>query len=155
MFESENVTCSVVSDSATPCMNYRRPGSSVHGILQARILEWVAIPFSTGSSPPRVQTRVCCIADRFFTVMDWQPYPVSSLVQTVRNFIQYLRWPHWIGSPPSMAEGKEAFSDAPSFAVYYVLWCLIKWISMLLSINSFNSLKMTQVLKYFWKATID
>ena len=34
------------------------PGSSVHGILQARILEWVAISFSRGSSPPREQTRV-------------------------------------------------------------------------------------------------
>ena len=34
-------------------MNYSPPGSSVHGILQARILEWVAIPFSRGSSQPR------------------------------------------------------------------------------------------------------
>ena len=34
-------------------MDCRPPGSSVHGILQARILEWVAIPFSRGSSPPR------------------------------------------------------------------------------------------------------
>ena len=44
------------------------PGSSVHGILQARILEWVAISFSRGSSPPRDQTRVSCIAGRFFTI---------------------------------------------------------------------------------------
>ena len=44
------------------------PGSSVHGIFQARILEWVAIPFSRGSSRPRYQTRVSCIVDRFFTV---------------------------------------------------------------------------------------
>ena len=44
------------------------PGSSVHGILQARILEWVAIPFSRGSSWPRDQTQVSCIAGRFFTV---------------------------------------------------------------------------------------
>ena len=36
-------------------------GSSVHGILQARILEWVAIPFSRGSSQPRYQTQVSCI----------------------------------------------------------------------------------------------
>ena len=47
------------------------PGSSVHGILQARILEWVAITFSTGSSRPRDRTRsschISCIADRFFT----------------------------------------------------------------------------------------
>ena len=42
-------------------------GSSVHGILQERILEWVAIPFSRGSSQPRDQTQVSCIAGRFFT----------------------------------------------------------------------------------------
>ena len=39
----------------------------VHGILQARILEWVAFPFSRGSSQPRDQTRVSSIAGRFFT----------------------------------------------------------------------------------------
>ena len=37
-------------------------GSSVHGILQARLLEWVTMPSSRGSSQPRVQTRVSCIA---------------------------------------------------------------------------------------------
>ena len=42
-------------------------GSSVHGILQARILEWVASPFSRGSSQPRSRTGVSCIAGRFFT----------------------------------------------------------------------------------------
>ena len=40
---------------------------TVHGILQARILEWVAIPFSGGSSQPRNQTQVSHIADGFFT----------------------------------------------------------------------------------------
>ena len=39
----------------------------VHGILQARILEWVAFPFSRGSSQPRDQTQVSCSAGRFFT----------------------------------------------------------------------------------------
>ena len=48
-------------------MDCSPPGSSVHGILQARILEWVAISFSRGSSLPRDQTRVSCIAGRFFT----------------------------------------------------------------------------------------
>ena len=43
------------------------PGSSVHEIFQARILEWVAISFSRGSSQPRDQTWVSCIAGRFFT----------------------------------------------------------------------------------------
>ena len=42
------------------------PGSCVHLILQARILEWVAIPFSRGSSRPRDQTQVSCMAGRFF-----------------------------------------------------------------------------------------
>ena len=41
-------------------------GSSVHGILQARILEWVAIYFSRGSFQPRDQTQVSRIAGRFF-----------------------------------------------------------------------------------------
>ena len=49
-------------------MDYSPGGSSVHGILQARILEWVAIPFSRGSSRPRDRTRVSCIAGRFFTI---------------------------------------------------------------------------------------
>ena len=44
------------------------PGSSVHGILQARILEWVAIPFSRGSSLPRDRMWVFCIAGSFFTI---------------------------------------------------------------------------------------
>ena len=43
------------------------PGSSVHGILQARILEWVAISFSRGSSRPRDQTQVSYIAGGLFT----------------------------------------------------------------------------------------
>ena len=49
-------------------MDCRPPGSSVHGILQARILEWVAIPFSRGSFQPRDQTWVSCTAGRFFTI---------------------------------------------------------------------------------------
>ena len=40
---------------------------TVHGILQARILEWVAFPFSGGSSQPRDQTQIACIAGGFFT----------------------------------------------------------------------------------------
>ena len=49
-------------------MDCSLPASSVHGILQARILEWVAMTFSRGSSQPRNQTRVSCIAGRFFPI---------------------------------------------------------------------------------------
>ena len=48
-------------------MNCSIPGSSFHGIFQARILEWFAISFSKGSSHPRDWTRVSCLAGRFFT----------------------------------------------------------------------------------------
>ena len=44
------------------------PGSSVFGILQERILEWITIPFSRGSSLPRDRTQVSHIADIFFTI---------------------------------------------------------------------------------------
>ena len=40
---------------------------TVHGSLQARILEWVAFPFSRGSLQPRDRTQVSCIAGRFFS----------------------------------------------------------------------------------------
>ena len=56
----------VVSDSCDP-MDCNPPGSSVHDISQARILEWVAISFSRGSSQPRDLTCISCIAGRFFT----------------------------------------------------------------------------------------
>ena len=44
------------------------PGSSVHGIFQAIVLEWIAISFSRGSSQPRDGTRISHIVDRHFTV---------------------------------------------------------------------------------------
>ena len=49
-------------------MNCSPPGSSVHGILQARILEWVAMPSSRGFSRHRDQTQVSHIAGKFFTI---------------------------------------------------------------------------------------
>ena len=60
----------VASSRPTLCdpMNCSLPNSSVYGILQARALEWVAIPFSGGSSQPRDQTGVSCITGGFFTI---------------------------------------------------------------------------------------
>ena len=51
-----------------PTMDYSPPGSSVHGISQARILRWVAISSSRGSSQPRDPNRVSWTSGRFFTV---------------------------------------------------------------------------------------
>ena len=62
--------CAVLSCSVMSLCNPRDcslPGSSVHGNSPARILEWVAVPFSRGSSWSSNQTRVSCIAGGFFT----------------------------------------------------------------------------------------
>ena len=63
----------VSQSSPTLCdpMNY-----TVHGILQTRILEWVAIPFSMGFSQPRNLTLVSCIAGGFFTSWDTREAPI-------------------------------------------------------------------------------
>ena len=47
-------------------MDCSPPGSSVHGVLQARTLEWIAMPSSRGSSQLRYQTCISCIAGKFF-----------------------------------------------------------------------------------------
>ena len=62
--------CLVTQSCLTLCdpMDCSPPGSSVHGILQARILEWFAMPSSRGSSQPRDRTQVSHIADGFFAV---------------------------------------------------------------------------------------
>ena len=56
--------CLVTKSCLTLCdpMDHSLPGSSVHGISQARTLEWVVISFSRGSSQPRDQTHVSCIS---------------------------------------------------------------------------------------------
>ena len=79
---------------------------TVHGILQARILEWVAVPFSRGSSQPRDQTQVSCIAGRFFT--SWATR--KRLPGTVK-MCSYL--PGWEGSPWKGAGQQHTLSPAP------------------------------------------
>ena len=65
-----NVKGLVTQSSLTLCdpVDWSPTGSSVHGILQAGILGWVAIPFSGGSARPRDRTHVSCIAGGFFTI---------------------------------------------------------------------------------------
>ena len=67
-FQGVCVSCSVVSHSLWPPLDCSPPGPSVHGILQIRILEWTAIPFSRGSFWPRDQTLLSCTASRFFII---------------------------------------------------------------------------------------
>ena len=69
-------------------MDYCLPGSSVHGIFQARILERVAIPFSRRSSWPRDQACISCFAGGFFaTESPGKPYP--NYTQTKTGLLQH------------------------------------------------------------------
>ena len=60
-------------------------GSSVYGIFQARVLEWIAISFSRGSSRPRNQTQVSCIAGRCFTIWATREAPGCTPGQLVHH----------------------------------------------------------------------
>ena len=70
MSRARSVWCVSAQLCPTLCdpMNCSPPDSSVHGILQARILEWIATLFSRGSSQPRDRTLVSYTAGRFFTI---------------------------------------------------------------------------------------
>ena len=66
--------CPIINEVAQSCLTLcdpidcSLPGSSAHGIFQARVLEWAAVSFSRRSSQPRDQTQVSCIAGRRFTI---------------------------------------------------------------------------------------
>ena len=67
---------------------------TVHGILQARILEWVAFPFSRGSSQPRDGIQVSCLAAGFFT--SWATRESVSGFKVSLNMVQSSTKDHWI-----------------------------------------------------------
>ena len=86
VLESEGVSLSVMPTLCNS-MDCSSPGSSVHGILQARIQEWVAIPFSREYSWPKDRTWVSCIIGKLFTIwatreapsLQIQPFPSLNL----------------------------------------------------------------------------
>ena len=82
-------------------MDCSPPGSSVH-VLQARVLEWVAIPFSRGSFQSRDRTQISCTADRFFTV--WATG--EALRPRVWSRLKDCGFKKIVGSSPSLGSGK-------------------------------------------------
>ena len=71
----QNLACAMLYLITQSCLTLRNakldcspPGFSIRGILQARVLKWVAIPFSRESSQPRDWIQVSCLAGRFFTI---------------------------------------------------------------------------------------
>ena len=91
--------CEVTQSCLALCdpMDYSLPGSSVHGTFQARVLEWVAISFSRGSSQPRDWTGVSHIARRRFTIWATRE-ALSQYYKTL--FLISVAVP-WITSPES------------------------------------------------------
>ena len=71
-------------------MDCSLPGSTVHAILQARILEWVAIPFTRGFPQPRNWTRVSCTVGRFFTEPSGKP-TLSSMRSKLITYTGFLK----------------------------------------------------------------
>ena len=89
------------------------PDSSIHGIFYARVLEWVAISFSRGSSQPRDWTQVSCTAGRRFTV--WAPResrPASDSAGTQEHPAVF---------PVSLLSLRDCPSSAPEFLVLFLL----------------------------------
>ena len=66
------------------------PGSSVRGIFEARILEWVAIPFSRGSSQPRNQTQISHTAGRLFYCLSYQG-PITCLRDASYDYFETIQ----------------------------------------------------------------
>ena len=128
---SSSISCSVVSDSHD-LMDCSPPGCSVYGILQSRILEWVTIHFSRGSSPPRDRTWVSCAAGKCFTVWvtreaHWNGYVAFSFLNLkewicVIQIKQDVSFPLWRGQwhpPPVPLPGK---SHGQRSLVGHSLW---------------------------------
>ena len=73
------------------------PGSSVHGIVQARILEWITIPVSRGSSQPRDRTQVSCIVGRFFIFWAIAQTLMDNIFSKMKyKYKNFSRWRIWI-----------------------------------------------------------
>ena len=83
--------CEVAQSCPTVCdpTDCSLPGSSIHGIFQARVLEWVAISFSRGSSWPRDRTWVSHTAGRLFTI--WATREAYRFVKLFQNEISLKR----------------------------------------------------------------
>ena len=108
------------------------PGSSVHGIFQAIVLEWIAISFSRGSSQPRARTRVSRIVDRSFTV--W------ATLNKFKTWVGKIPWRRKWQSTPVLWPGK---SHGRRSLVGYSLWGhkesdMTEWLHFTISIRTSN-----------------
>ena len=99
--ESESVSCSVVTDSFDP-RDCSPPVSSVHGILQARVLEWLAISFSRGSPRRRDRTRLSHTAGGFFAFWATREALISNLNLHLHLRLHSCLHPHHLFPYPNL-----------------------------------------------------
>ena len=129
----------VVSDSLRP-HDCSLPGSSVHGIFQARILEWVAISFSRGSFWPRDWTQVFCIVGRRLTVWATRKAPAhysissSTLLSPVpsrKKKESSMRIAEnnysWLAEEPGRLQSTGSLRVAHDWATSLSLFTLLHW----------------------------
>ena len=139
----ERVSYSGVFDSLWP--HGLQAASLLHGILQARMLEWVAIPFSRGSSWPRDQIQVSCIAGRFLTI--WATREAPHTVFFSWRQPTFLHCWH-LSFVFKVSNGSSGPLQAPSFLWFFLTTArksilllkinVTRWVSLNLSEISFD-----------------
>ena len=106
-------------------MDCSLPGSSVYGFSQARILEWVAISFSRGSSQPRDQTLFSCLAGRVFTTEPPGKPPLFVYTHGIRTRSSYRTLPasggQFLRGIPSRSPPQRTFDRSPG--TRGLRWC--------------------------------
>ena len=136
-FSSEKVKVEVTQSYLTLCdpMDY-----TVHGILQARILKWVAFPFSRGSSQPRDRTQVSRIAGGFFTSWATREAPNTQSVLLVP--LEYYQKPHCCFSAKVwvLPEGKKEYLKVCT----QHLLCLLEGLTLSRPVSTHSSLCTSQ-----------
>ena len=108
------------------------PGSSVHRILQARILEWVAISFSRGSSKPRDQTHISmfpALAGRFFATRATEYYINNRILVILGLLSDTYVCAQWLQSCPTLCDTMDCSPPGPS--VHGILQArILQWVAM-------------------------
>ena len=128
IFKNKVKWSEVAQSCLTLCdpMDCSPPGSSVHGVFQAWILEWVAVSFSRVSSLPRDRTRVSLIVGRHFTIWATREAPYSR-IGTLKffKFIYIYFWLRWV------LIILHKLSPVEVNGVYSLLWCMgfsLRWL---------------------------
>ena len=106
-------------------MDCSLPDSSVYGILQARILEWVAIPFSRGSSRPRDRTQVSCTGRQVLHRLSWGKPPVKPAAAAAKSLQSCPTLCDPIdGSPPGLPVLWDSPGKNTGVGFHFLLQCM-------------------------------